>query len=325
MQRADVAIRRALLLAMIANLGVAAAKVFYGRASGLLAVEAAGYHSLGDALVGLGLARRPPDAEHPYGHRRFELLAGCVLGVVMLMTAFELGRDVLGRLAAGAPASPGALDGRVLAALAATLTVNAAVAAYQARAARRYGSALLLSDAQHTRSDCYVTLGVIASSVLAHLRLPVVDALAAAAVTVMVGKSGAEVLLRNVRYLADTALVDPAAVQRIVAGVPEVAGAYRIRTRGAPDAIFMDLRVKVPPHLSLAETARVARRLEQALAAHFPGLVDVTIHPEPTEGGHHDHDPTCERLQGSRRQPRSRLGLRPPPRQPRRSFRLPRG
>jgi cation diffusion facilitator family transporter len=282
------ALRRALYVALALNAAVAVAKIAYGRFAHFLAIEADGYHSLTDglssivALVGVGLALRPPDADHPYGHRKFEILAASAIGISLLVLSGNVVADVIAHVRDGTAHTP-RVDAGAVVVLLATLAVNFGVSIYQARTGKKYGSAVLLSDARHTRSDCLVTLGVLATAGLAWAGHSELDVVAAAIIAVIIGASGVEILWTNGRYLTDIALVEPRRIETLATSIHPVVAAHSIRTRGTPDAVFLDLRIQVPGRLSVSETHRVSRSIVDAIRHELPSVVDVTIHPEPLE------------------------------------------
>lgn len=281
----DRGVERVLFVALGLNLLVAAAKILIGRSGGLLAIEADGYHSLSDgfgsvvALVGLALARRPPDPTHPYGHRKYEVVAGLLIGLSLLLVAAEVVSEAVTRLEAGtateAVASPLAIVVLVV-----TLGINYGISSFQARRARTLGSALLASDARHTRADCWVTLGVLATTALTHLGQRGLDVAAAVVVAVLIAKAGLEVIKENAGYLTDVALVPPTDVEAVAMAIAPVLSVERVRTRGTPSAVFMDLRLRLPDHLSMREVSEVVRRASAAIRSEFPEVVDVVVHPE---------------------------------------------
>lgn len=282
------AVRRVLSAALVLNAAVALAKILYGRFADSLSIEADGYHSLTDgvsslvALAGVTLALRPPDARHPYGHRKLETLAAALVGVSLVLLALSIGGDALAHFRDASSHSPRIGPG-AFAVLIVTLAVNLGVATYQARAGRRLSSELLASDAAHTRADCFVTLGVLAVAVLDRLGVSGLDVPAALAVAVLVGKTGADIVRENARVLTDAAALDPEEVRAVAMAVPLVRDAHGVRTRGTPDAVFVDLRVRVPGELTVREAARVCRRVARAIRRAHRSVVDVTIEPEPLD------------------------------------------
>ena len=122
-----------------------------------------GYHSLTDSasnvigLISLRAARKPPDVDHPYGHRKYETLASAAIFVFLLITVLEIGRAAIKRLASPSPPEVTALS---FAVMIGTLVVNVLVVRYESNAGRRLNSELLVADSVHTRSDVYATIAV---------------------------------------------------------------------------------------------------------------------------------------------------------------------
>src|SRR5689334_19816522 len=89
---------------LVLNLAVAAAKLIYGHLSGAIAIRADGLHSLIDAsanvvaLLGIRVARRPPDANHPYGHRKYETFAALGIAAMMVIGCWEIAAAAVQRL-----------------------------------------------------------------------------------------------------------------------------------------------------------------------------------------------------------------------------------
>ncbi|HXY39373.1 MAG TPA: cation diffusion facilitator family transporter, partial [Vicinamibacteria bacterium] len=191
-------VRRVLWITLGLNLAVSAGKVLVGYLSGSLAMVADGYHSLVDGsnnVIGLivaAFAFRPPDPDHPYGHRKFETAATVAIGAALLALAWEVLRGAVARV--GHPATPaiGLLNWVVMLA---TTGVNLGVSFYEAREGRRLQSAFLVADAAHTRADLSVSLGVIASFLAALLGLGWADPLVALAIGAIIAWQAVKVLL----------------------------------------------------------------------------------------------------------------------------------
>jgi cation diffusion facilitator family transporter len=278
---------------LVLNLLVAAAKGIYGIWSGSLAVATDAIHSLLDAasnvvgLVALRLAASPPDPEHPYGHRKIEILAALAVGGLVAAGAVRFAWSAVEALIEGRPPPATPAIGFVV--MGATLVVNVAVAVYEARKGRELGSAFLLADAGHTASDVLVTATVIASMVASRLGVTWADPVAALIVVVMIGRIAIRIVSANVGVLLDRVAIDPAEVAAIARSVPGVAGCHRIRSRGVEAATHLDMHLLVRATLTLRDAHAISHRVEDALRARFPTLVDVTIHVEP-------HDDPAESL-----------------------------
>jgi cation diffusion facilitator family transporter len=291
LSRAEAARRvsRVLWLTLGLNLIVAASKIAYGHATGVLSIRADGFHSLTDSvnnlvgLMGVYFASRPADAGHPYGHAKFEVLAAGVVGLSLLGMAYDVLTSAATRLFGHAP--PPHLDALAFVVLAVTLGVNLLVARYERQQAERLGSPFLASDAAHTSSDVLVTLGVIVTVGLVQAGFSVLDSVMALGIAGFIAWTGVQVLRQNLRYLADAAALEPAAVQAVVVRVAGVASAQKIRTRGAPGDIHVDLHVQVARHLNVVDAHRVTHWVIDAIKRQLPGVTDVVVHTEPASEG----------------------------------------
>lgn len=281
----DRRVRRILWVTLVLNGAVAFAKIAVGSLSGVLSVRADGFHSLTDglnnvvALVGLVFAARPPDAGHPYGHRRFELFASLAIGLSLLVMSVDVATDAWRRFhGTGTTPDTGPV---VFATLIGTLLVNLGVARAEAKAARETGSVLLESDASHTFSDVLVTGTVLLAAVLVRQGLVVVDVLAACGVAVFIAVAGIRVLRTTFSSLADSASLDVARVTAIACGVPGVLGAHHVRSRGARGHVFLDLHIEIDGSRTLEDAHAITHATMRALKAALDDVVDVTIHTEP--------------------------------------------
>jgi cation diffusion facilitator family transporter len=282
-------VRRVLLVTLGLNLLVATAKILYGHATDALSIRADGFHSLTDSannVVGLAsayFASQPADEGHPYGHEKIEVLAAGVVGLSLLAMAYDVLTGALARIRA--PAELPRLDGAVFVVLGVTLAVNVFVAAYERRQGQRLNSQFLLSDAAHTRSDVLVTCGVVLTAVLVQLGYPALDAFAALGIAGFIAWAGVGVLRQNFGYLADARALDNSVVERAVLTVPGVAGTHKIRTRGPPGAIHVDLHIQIARHLDTVEGHQVSHWVKESIKREVPGVVDVLVHTEPAEPG----------------------------------------
>jgi cation diffusion facilitator family transporter len=278
-------VRRVLWLTLGLNLAVAGSKIVYGHATSVLSIRADGFHSLTDSvnnlvgLMGVFFAARPADAGHPYGHAKFEVLAAGVVGLSLLGMAYDVLTSAAGRLFGGAP--PPKLDALAFVVLALTLGVNIIVARYERKQAELLESPFLASDAAHTSSDVLVTLGVIITVGLVQAGFGALDSVMALGIAGFIAWTGVQVLRQNLRYLADAAALEPEAVHAVVLQVAGVASAHKIRTRGAPGDIHVDLHVQVARHLDVVTAHRVTHWVIDAIKAKLPGVTDVVVHTEP--------------------------------------------
>jgi len=280
--RSDV--RRVLWITLVLNVVVSVAKIMVGRLSGSLSMEADGYHSLMDGsnnvigLIVLAYAYAPPDAGHPYGHRKFETAATLAIGLVLLGLAYRVVEGAFRGFRESTLPVIGALNWIVMAV---TLAVNLFVAWYEAREGRRLRSDYLIADAAHTRSDIYVTLGVVTSFAGARAGLPLVDALVAVGIAAFIATLAVRIAVPSFNVLTDRAVMPASEIADVVLKVEGVRECRDIRTRGGPGAVYVDMIVHVDGELSLREAHEVADAIENALITARPEIVDVVVHLEP--------------------------------------------
>ena len=281
----DARVQRVVLVTFALNLAVALSKIAYGYGAHALAIRADGFHSLTDAannivaLFALRFATRPADGDHHYGHRKLEVLASTVVGLSLLAMAVDVARSGVTRLL-GTGTLPRVTAGAFVV-LGLTLVVNLFVASYERSQGEKLQSPFLISDSSHTRSDALVTASVIVAMALVSLGYSVVDVVAALGVAVFIGLAGISVLRQNLAYLTDAAPVAAAAVERVVLAVGGVVSAHKIRTRGFPGSVHVDLHIQIAPHLDVVEAHRITHRTIDAIKASGLGISDVVIHTEP--------------------------------------------
>jgi cation diffusion facilitator family transporter len=277
-------ISRVLFQVLLLNLAVAAAKVAYGAWTGAVSILSDGLHSLTDsgsnvvAMAGTRIARRPADESHPYGHRKFETLAAAGILVFLLLVLVQLVETAWARLLA--PIRPDVTPVSFVVMIS-TLVVNVFVARYELTAGRRLKSEVLVADAYHTRSDVYTSIAVIVALAGVWLGYPILDAVAALVVAVFIGYAAFQIARQTTGVLADQVVLEPGAVERVVATFPEVLGCHHIRTRGSADHAFLDLHVWFAADMRLDEAHRLSHLVKDKLQATFPEVADVIIHIEP--------------------------------------------
>lgn len=279
------AVSAVLLEVLFLNLAVAITKLVLGFLTGAVSIVSDGLHSLTDsfsnvaALVGVRVAGKPPDADHPYGHRKFETMAAALIGAFLLVVMIELGRTTWQRLQS--PHSGPQLADGAFGLMIGTLVVNVLVSTYERRAGTRLQSEVLLADAMHTRSDIFTTLTVLLAMAGTRLGYPLLDPLAALVVVGFIGHAAWEIFKGATDVLADRIVIAEDDVRSVVKTVPEVMGCHEIRTRGSADYVFLDLHVWMASKTPLDEAHAVSHEVKDRLMARFPQIRDAVIHIEP--------------------------------------------
>ena len=281
-------LRRTALASVAAATLLLALKLGTGLASGSLGLVSEALHSGTDLVAAIltffavGVAGRPADRGHPYGHGKAEHLAALAEASVLGLVSLAVAGLAVARLT-GAIEQEIETAWWVFAALAVVLVVDVSRTTASYRAARRYRSAALLSNALHFGSDLVGTLAVLAGLVAAASGFPEGDALAALFVAALVLTAAIRLIRRNVDVLMDRA---PAAAEEAaraaIAGLEPPVELSRLRLRQAGPSHFADVVISVPPGSAVGQGHAMADRVEEALERVLPGS-DVVVHVEPGE------------------------------------------
>lgn len=277
-------IRRVLILTLLANIAVVAAKALAGFMTGTLSVVAESAHSSVDALnnvIGLALSRvaaRAPDENHPYGHAKFETLGGLAVVVFLSITIYELSSSAIQRLITGA-ARPNATP-VVFAVMAASAVVSFFVSYYERRKGRELASDILTADAAHTQSDIYASLAVILGLAFVAAGFPRADAIFTLLVAAVIARASWRIIRVTVPVLVDEVAVDASKIQRTAQATPGVQAVYDVRSRGRRGEVFAELTIAVDPTLGVSEAHVIADAVEQRVSREIQAR-EVVVHVEP--------------------------------------------
>ena len=285
----DAAVGRVLWIVLGLNLLVAALKLVFGYFSGALSMVADGFHSALDAssnvigLTGMRVARKAPDPGHPYGHRTIEALAALAISLFLFISCYEILTSLLSRVRGEHSVEPHPIT---FIAMAVSILINLFVTRYERRAAQRFRSMILSADARHTQSDLYASAGVIASLIAALLGFPILDLAVALVIAGLIAYSGYLVVHSSLSVLSDSQMLDPERVARIATQVEGVTYAHRVRSRGLPDDIHVDLHIHVARDMNVAEAHELAHEASRRIRQEIEGVTDVVIHLEPDDPHH---------------------------------------
>jgi len=280
------AVRRVLIGLLFANIAVVTAKAVVGIISGSLAILGDALHSSVDALYNvLGLivirvAARAPDEDHPYGHRKFETLGALAIVIFLSVTCFELARSAVLKLVAGGHVIE--LTDVGLGVLLGTLAMNILVAWYENRRGHELKSELLIADAAHTRTDVFITIGVLLGALFARQGYVWVDPVVAIVVAVLIVRVAYQIFLRTVPTLVDERAIPARTIRQAAEAVDGVRGVYGIRSRGANTGSvrYAEVTIAVDPNANVAAAHAIADAVEERLKKDLE-LEEVTVHVEP--------------------------------------------
>jgi len=275
------------------NLFLASAQVVIGVFARSQALIADGLHSLSDLVadgVVLFAARHShaaADAEHPYGHARFETAASLAIGLILLATGIGMVWSAGVKLHEGTALE--AVHPVALATAALTLLAKEGLFRYMRRVGERLKSALLIANAWHARADAASSLVVavgIAANLLGYHSM---DAVAAIIVGFMIAKAGWAFSVDAFHGLTDHAL-DPEEIERIRRSIQSVDGVrdlHALRTRRMGDWAVIDVHIEVDTHLSVSEGHYIAEQINARVKTEHR-VAECTVHIDPGSVRHLD-------------------------------------
>ena len=279
-------VRRVLILTLLLNLFVLGLKAFVGVTTGSLSLQADALHSLTDSannILGLIASRFSspmPDRDHPYGHQKFEAVGALGIAAFLGIACFEILKGAIERLM-GIGGNPIQISGGELWLLLLVLGVNIFVTYYERNEGQRVGSPILIADAQHTMSDVWVTISVLAGLVSVWaFNWQWMDVALSFPVALLVFSSGWSVLKQNLPSLVDEMAIAPEAIYEVAMQVPGVLNCHDIASRGVvgrQSFIEMHLVVEAGDVLTAHE---ITEEVEARLAEKYRP-VRVMIHVEP--------------------------------------------
>lgn len=287
-----VAGQRIALLSVVASFALALANVSAGLIARSTSVVAAGLEFAGDVLAslivffGMLMASRPPDEDHPYGHGRFEILAGLIVGFILVLAGIGIAARSLNKVGE-AHAAPGAL---AIWSLAVSMAIKSSLAWAKFRVGRRIGSAAVVADAWNDTVDllsAMAALGAVSLAIYDPDRFLAADSYGGFVVGVIVVLTGVRVVRDTSMELTDTAPA-PGLLQEIrrqAIQVPKVEAVEKCFARKTGLQYHVDLHIEVAPEMTVAESHYIAHKVQDHVLRTVPSVAGVLVHIEPTPEG----------------------------------------
>ncbi len=282
--------RKTALLSVFAACALIALKLATGLATGSLGLISEAVHSGTDLVAALltffavGVAGRPADLGHQYGHGKAEHLAALAEASFLVLASFVIVWRAALRLSAGGNPTVHA-EWYALAVVGVVIVVDVGRTTASARAAQRYRSAALSSNALHFASDLGGSVAVLAGLLLARAGHPKADSVAALLVAALVLVAAARLMRRNVDVLMDRAPVDAEdAARTAIEEIRPAVELRRLRMRQAAGRHFADVVIGVSSDAAVGQGHAAADAVERAVESALPEA-DVVVHVEPGDAG----------------------------------------
>lgn len=280
---------RAVQISMVALLVTAFLQLFLVYFTGSVALLADTVHNFSDALTAIplwlafSLGRRPRNQRYTYGYGRAEDLAGVLIVIMIFLSSVEIFREAIDRFL-----NPRPVENLMWVAIAAIVGFigNELVALFRMRVGREIGSAALVADGLHARTDGLTSLGVLVGAIGVWLGFPLADPIVAVLIGVVILGIVWQAA-RDMWYRLMDA-IDPAISNRISSvahQVPGVLQIYDVSARWIGHRMRGELRLGVDDQMTTAQGHEVAEQVQHALMHEIPELTDLTIHVDPFQGG----------------------------------------
>lgn len=234
-------------------------------------------------IIGIRMAGKKADKEHPYGHERMECVAAILLAAVLALTGAGIGFSGLRKIVEGSGeqlAVPGIL---AIAAAVLSIVVKEWMFWYTRGNAKKINSGALMADAWHHRSDSLSSVGALAGIIGARLGFPVMDPLASVIICLFIFQAAYEIFKDAVDKMVDKSC-DDETEQKIRTLVLKQHGVLRVdalHTREFGNKIYVDLEIAADGHLSLNESHEIAEDVHDEIEKAFPRIKHIMIHVNP--------------------------------------------
>ena len=277
-------------VSIVGNLLLSLFKLLAGLLARSGAMVSDAVHSASDVfssfivIIGVKIASRDADSDHPYGHDRFECVAAIVLSTVLLITGLFIGYTALRKIFGAEEADvPG-----VLALIAAVVSIVAKEAMYHytMRYARRFDSSALRAEAWHHRSDALSSIGALIGVAGARLGWPILDPIASLVIFGFIVKAAVDIFRDAIEKMVDHACTPETeeALRVCALAQPGVRGIDLLQTREFGSRAYVDMEIAADGDLTLTESHRIAEQVHDAIEKEFPQVKHIMIHVNPRGG-----------------------------------------
>jgi len=292
-------IRKVTLVGAFVNIVLAVAKIVLGVVGQSQALVADGVHSLADLIsdaIVLWAAKHSTaeaDERHPYGHGRIETVVTVGLGVFLIIVATGIMIDAIGRLLQ--PETLGHPSWLTLVVAAISIFSKEFLYHYTLGVAKQLRSNLLTANAWHHRTDAISSVVAFIGIAGAIAGFGMLDAIAAAGVSLMIAKVGWDIGWQSLQELIDTALDTErvATIRQTIMDIHDVKQLHSLRTRRMGGYAFMDVHVIVDSHISVSEGHQISEIVKKKIKKEIDEVIDVTVHIDPEDD---EEKASCEGL-----------------------------
>ena len=282
---------RVSVVTIIGNVALSLVKLLAGIIAHSGAMISDAVHSASDVfstfvvIIGIRLASKEPDKEHPYGHERMECVAAIILAVVLFITGFGIGADALNNILGGSYKElqvPG-----VLALIAAVVSIvsKEAMYWYTRHYAKKIDSGALMADAWHHRSDALSSVGALIGISGAMLGFPVMDSVASLVIFLFIAKAAFDIFRDAMDKMVDRSCDEETEKQLCdcIMKNENVKGIDLLQTRIFGNKIYVDVEISADGSFTLNEAHDIADAVHNDIEQSFPKVKHIMVHVNPAK------------------------------------------
>jgi cation diffusion facilitator family transporter len=278
-------------VSIIGNIILSAFKLFVGLFAHSNAMVSDAIHSASDVfstivvLIGVKMASRAADKEHPYGHERMECVAAMILAMVLFITGLGIGYEALKNILSGSYSDlnvPGAL---ALVAAVISIAVKEAMFWYTKINAKRIDSGALMADAWHHRSDALSSVGAFVGIAGARLGFPVMDSIASLVIFVFIIKAAYDIFQDAVNKMVDRSCDEQteAQISECILKNKSVLSIDMLHTRMFGNKMYVDIEIGVDGSYTLRKAHEIAESVHEDIEQNFPKIKHIMVHVNPAK------------------------------------------
>lgn len=234
-------------------------------------------------MVGIHLAGRKSDKEHPYGHERMECVAAIVLATVLAVTGLGIGWSAIQSIAkesTGVVVVPGVL---ALVAAVVSILTKEGMYWYTRFHAKKIDSSALMADAWHHRSDALSSVGALVGIAASRMGYPLMDPLASLVICVFIEKAALDIFKDAINKMVDKACDEDTeqAIRECAEKQPGVIRVDMLKTRVFGNKIYVDLEIGADGNETLREAHAVAEEVHNRIENEFQKVKHIMVHVNP--------------------------------------------
>ena len=282
---------RVSLFTIIGNVVLSVIKLLAGIIAHSSAMISDAVHSASDVfstfvvIIGIKLASKKPDKEHPYGHERMECVAAIVLAMVLFITGLGIGLEAVKNIIHGNYGDlqvPG-----VLALIAAIVSIvsKEAMYWYTRHYAKKIDSSALMADAWHHRSDAFSSIGALIGIGASRLGYPVMDSIASLVIFVFIVKAAFDIFKDAIDKMVDHSCDEEIEKQiyECVMKNENVMGIDLLQTRVFGNKIYVDVEIQADASYTLQKAHDIAEAVHDDIEKNFPKVKHIMVHVNPAK------------------------------------------